>query len=94
MKLPIIEFKFKFETLNKEIVEQKMMVSLEDIWFIDERHLYVRGDDYNYELVEGEYDRFRETLISSAAKDEIIEECDRRNKMERAKQEITQKENE
>ena len=62
MKLPVIEFKFKFETVNKEIVERKMMVSLEDIWFVDEKFLHIKDDDYDYELVDGEYENLKKTL--------------------------------
>lgn len=57
MKLPVIEFKFKYNGVNT-----KMMVALEDILFIDEYHLHLRDDARSFELVDGEYENLQKTL--------------------------------
>lgn len=64
MQKPLVEFKFKYETLTKEVIERRMMVSLDDVLFIDERFLHLYNDEYDYELAEGEYERLRNILIS------------------------------
>lgn len=90
MNKPIIEFKFKYETLTKEIIERKMMVSLDDVWFIDEKFLHIKDDDYDYELVDGEYEVLKNVLMNTVSKNEILEEYERRNKMARINSEIEQ----
>lgn len=58
MKKPIVEF--KFIDANRDA---SMMVSLEDILFIDEYALHLKDDGHSFLLTDGEYERLKNYLM-------------------------------